>query len=355
MDSYTSVEHFGKLPDGRNVLAYTMRNSAGMELTALNYGGTVTRLVVPGPDGALTDVAIGFLSLETYLKEPYYGSLIGRVGNRIAFGRFTLEGKDYQIATNNAPGDIPCSLHGGEEGFNAKIWAVTPSFDGDDPVLTFKLRSEDGDQGYPGNLDLTVTYTLTASGIWRITYNATTDKATPVNLTQHAYFNLKGEGKGDVLDHLLQLNAKTYLPVNPGLIPLGEPAPVAGTPFDFTQPRALGEAVDADDDQIRHGAGYDHTFVIDKGDGLARAATLQAPGGIAMEVWTTEPGVQIYTGNYIPDGLAGKSGPYIRRGGVALETQHYPDSLNQPAFPSIVLQPGAAFESTTEYRFSVNP
>ncbi len=353
MEPYITVEHFGKLPDGRAVLAYTLRNAAGMELTALNYGGTVTRLLVPNAQGGLTDVAIGFPDLVTYLSEPYYGSLIGRVGNRIAFGRFTLEGQTYQMALNNAPGGIPCSLHGGEEGFNAKIWAATPFFDGDTPGLTLTLRSEDGDQGYPGNLDLTVTYTLSPGGAWRIAYSARTDKATPLNLTQHAYFNLKGEGKGTILDHLLQVRAKTYLPVNPGLIPLGRPDPVEGTPFDFLTPRTLGERIEAADDQIRHGAGYDHTFVIDKpANQFAPAATLQAPGGIRMELWTTEPGVQIYTGNYIPEGLPGKTAPYPRRGGVALETQHYPDALNQPAFPSIVLQPGEPFESVTEYRFS---
>ncbi len=346
------VEQFGKLPDGAIVLKYTLKNGLGAELEVLDYGGTVRRLVVPGPDGQPRNVVVGPSTLEGWLENAYYGSLIGRVGNRIAFGKFSLNGKDYELATNNAPGGIPCALHGGDVGFNAKVWDVKPCCEGDNAAIRLTLVSEDGDQGYPGNVRVDVTYTLTPENTWRITYSATTDAPTPLNLTQHAYWNLKGCAQGDILDHTAQVSATRYTAVNAGLIPTGELAPVAGTPFDFTAPRALGQDVDADNDQIRYGAGYDHNFVLDHAAGeLGHAVTLAAPDGLTMEVWTDQPGVQIYTGNYIPDGMETPEGPTCRRGGVALETQHYADSVNHPEFPSVILNPGETFRSVTEYRF----
>ncbi len=347
------VEPFDMLPDGRVVLAYILDNGCGMTLKVLNYGGTVTALTVPYGNQS-RDVVIGFNTIAGWLKEPYYGSLIGRVGNRIAMGRFSLDGQDYTLVTNNDPGGIPCALHGGTVGFNAKIWQCEPFFDEGQPGLKLALESPDGEEGYPGTVSVEVTYLLTFDNTWRITYRATTDQTTPINLTQHAYFNLKGESQGDILDHTLEVNADRYTPVNPGLIPTGELASVAGTPFDFTQPRLLGDAVDADNDQIRYGAGYDHNFVINQAapNILTQAVRLTAPDGCAMEVWTTEPGIQVYTGNYIPNGMAGKTQPYVRRGGVALETQHFADSVNQPAFPTTILNPGETYSSTTEYRFS---
>ncbi len=373
-DPIVEVEQFGKLPDGTVVLRYTMKNGLGAELEVLEYGGSVRRFVVPGPDGQPRNVIVGPDTLEGWIANPYYGSLIGRVGNRIANGTFTLEGKDYTLATNNAPGGIPCALHGGEEGFNARMWklrafflgtevlapkwaqtpegGVNPYFGEDDACLWLTLDSPDGDQGYPGAVHVDVLYILTPANTWRIVYHATADAPTPVNLTQHAYWNLKGCAKGDVLDHTMQISAARYTPVNAGLIPTGELAPVAGTPFDFTTPRALGIDVDADNDQIRYGAGYDHNFVLDHAEGeLGHAATLTSPDGLTLEVWTDQPGMQVYTGNYIPDGMETPEGPTCRRGGVALETQHYADSVNQPAFPSVILRPGEVLHSITEYRF----
>lgn len=351
-DPVVEVEQFGSLPDGRVVLKYVLKNGLGAELEVLEYGGTVRRFTVPGPDGQPRNVIVGPDTLEGWIKEPYYGALIGRVGNRIAKGIFTLEGKTYTLDTNNEPGGIPCALHGGLEGFNARMWKIKAFFEGDDACIRLTLESPDGDQGYPGCVKVEVIYTLTPNNTWRITYSATTDKTTPVSMTQHAYWNLKGCGKGDVLDHTLEVSAKRYTPVTAGLIPTGELAPVAGTPFDFTSPRSLGEQVDADNDQIRYGAGYDHNFVLDHAEGeLGHAATLSAPDGMKLEVWTDQPGMQVYTGNYIPDGMATPEGPTVRRGGVALETQHFADSVNQPQFPSVILRPGETYHSVTEYRF----
>ncbi len=368
-DPIVEVEQFGKLPDGTTVLRYTLKNGLGAELEVLEYGGTVRRFVVPGPDGKPRNVIVGPDTLEGWIKEPYYGQLIGRVANRIAGGRFTLDGKDYALATNNAPGGIPCALHGGEQGFNAKMWKLRAFFQGtetlipewahgqdyygpDDACLYLTLESPDGDQGYPGAVHVEVLYVLTPANTWRIVYRITCDAPTPVAMTQHAYWNLKGCAQGDILDHTLRVNAARYTPVNAGLIPTGELAPVAGTPFDFTATRRLGDAVDADNDQIRYGAGYDHNFVLDHPEGqLAYAATLAAPDGLALEVWTDQPGMQVYTGNYIPDGLATPEGPTCRRGGVALETQHFADSVNRPDFPSVILRPGQEIRSVTEYRF----
>lgn len=372
-DPIVEVEQFGKLPDGTVVLRYTLKNGLGAELEVLEYGGTVRRFVVPGPDGKPRNVIVGPDTMEGILKDAYFGQLIGRVGNRIAFGKFSLEGKDYTLATNNAPGGIPCALHGGEEGFNSKMWklkaffkgteslvpewartaanADKPLFGEDDACLYMELTSPDGDQGYPGEVHAEVIYVLTPENTWRVVYHITADAPTPVNMTQHAYWNLKGCAQGDILDHTLQLSAARYTPVNAGLIPTGELAPVAGTPLDFTAPHTLGERIHADDDQIRYGAGYDHNFVLDAEGAFAHAATLSAPDGMKLEVWTDQPGIQVYSGFYIPEGMQTPEGPTGPCGGVALETQHFADSVNRPEFPSIILRPGEVMQSVTEFRF----
>ncbi len=347
------VTQFGKLPDGQVVLKYILKNRHGTELEVLDYGGTVRRFVLNGPDNQPRNVIVGPDTLEGMLENAYYGALIGRVGNRIAAGRFELDGKCYTLATNNAPGGIPCALHGGEEGFNARVWKASHAIKEDGTlVLRLTLSSPDGDQGYPGQVDVEVVYELTDDNTWRITYNATTTAATPINLTQHAYWNLEGCAKGDICEHTVMVAASSYTPVNAGLIPTGEIATVKGTPFDFTQPRLLGTFIDAENDQIQYGAGYDHNFVLDHSAGeLAFAALVKGKDGMAMEIWTDQPGMQIYTGNYIPEGMMTPNGPTVRRGGVAFETQHFADSVNQPEFPSVILRPGETFHSVTEYRF----
>lgn len=372
-DPIVEVEQFGKLPDGTVVLRYTMKNGLGAELEVLEYGGTVRRFVVPGPDGKPRNVIVGPDTMEGILKDAYFGQLIGRVGNRIAFGKFSLEGKEYTLTTNNAPGGIPCALHGGEVGFNSRMWklkaffkgteslvpewartaanADKPLFGEDDACLYMELTSPDGDQGYPGEVHAEVIYVLTPENTWRVVYHITADAPTPVNMTQHAYWNLKGCAQGDILDHTLQLSAARYTPVNAGLIPTGELAPVAGTPLDFTAPHTLGERIHADDDQIRYGAGYDHNFVLDAEGAFAHAATLSAPDGMKLEVWTDQPGIQVYSGFYIPEGMQTPEGPTGPCGGVALETQHFADSVNRPEFPSVILRPGEVMQSVTEFRF----
>lgn len=350
-------QSFGRLPDGRETKLYTLRNASGFQVDITNYGGTIVRLLAPDRVGKLADVTLGFGSVEPYPKQsPYFGALIGRVGNRIAHGSFTLDGQTYTLAKNNTPGGIGCTLHGGLVGFDKVIWDAEPTTRDGQPALHLRYTSKDGEEGFPGTLEVEVLYTLTADNGLRIDYTASTDKATPVNLTNHAYFNLAGEGNGTILDHVLTVNAKHYTPVNAGLIPTGEIAPVAGTPFDFTTPHAIGERVNADHEQLRHGGGYDHNFVLDSQDGsLALAAHVLDPvSGRRMEILTTEPGLQFYCGNFLDGSLNGKSGgTYVHRGAIALETQHYPDSVNQPAFPNTVLRPGQTYRSTTVYRFSV--
>ena len=315
----------------------------------------MVRLMVPDRDGNMADVVLGYNTLAEYLREtPYFGSIIGRVGNRIAKGKFDLDGKTYDLVTNNVPADMPCHLHGGTVGFDKVVWEAEPFMKENTPGLKLHYLSKDGEEGYPGNLDVTVWYRLTEDNSLKIDYLATTDAATPVNLTNHSYFNLRGEGNGDILSHLVTLNATHYTPVNPGLIPTGEIAPVEGTPFDFTTPHPIGNRIDADNEQIRFGGGYDHNWVLDNQDGdLALAATAFEPvSGRVMEVWTTEPGVQFYCGNFLDGSLIGKSGrPYQRRTGFCLETQHYPDSVNQPNFPATILRPGEKYQSTTLFRF----
>lgn len=352
----TAPKSFGRLPDGRETHLYTLSNAHGLQVEITNYGGTIVRLLVPDREGKLEDVTLGFASVEPYPKQsPYFGALIGRVGNRIANGRFTLDGRTYTLAKNNTPGGMGCTLHGGEVGFDKVLWDAEPATRDGQPALRLRYTSKDGEEGFPGKLAVEVVYSLTPDHGLRIEYSATTDRPTPVNLTNHAYFNLAGEGSGTILDHVLTVKAKRYTPVDAGLIPTGEIALVANTPFDFTTPRAIGERVNVEHEQLRFGGGYDHNFALDSQDGsLALAAEVYEPkSGRRMEVLTTEPGLQFYSGNFLDGTLTGKSGrSYVHRGAFCLETQHYPDSINQPAFPSTVLRPGEAYRSTTVYRFS---
>jgi aldose 1-epimerase len=340
---------YGKTPRGETVELFTLTNQHGLQAAITNYGGIVVSLLVPDRHARLADVVLGFDSLDGYLAgHPYFGAIIGRYGNRIANARFTLDGITYSLAANNGPHH----LHGGIRGFDKAVWNVVTASRN---LLRLSHLSPDGDEGYPGALRVEVTYTLTPANELRIDYVATTDKPTVVNLTNHSYFNLAGQGRTDVLLHQVKFHADYFTPVGAGLIPTGELRPVRGTPFDFTTFRTIGERINAPDEQIRFGGGYDHNFVLrSRGGSLALAAEVYEPtSGRVMEVLTTEPGMQFYTGNFLDGSIRGKSGkPYGKRAAFCLETQHFPDSPNQPSFPSTVLRPGQQFQSTTVYRFS---
>ena len=345
-------QSFGKTEAGENIDLYTLRNTHGVEAKITNYGGIVVSLKVPDRDGKFDDVVLGFSDLDGYLKPgPYFGALIGRYGNRIAKGRFTLNGVEYKLAVNNGENH----LHGGIKGFDKVIWTGKEMKTKAGPALVLTYLSKDGEEGYPGNLTTTVVYTLTNNNELKIDYSATTDKDTVTNLTHHSYFNLAGEGNGDILNTRVTINGSRFVPTDAGSIPLGELRRVAGTPFDFLTAHAIGERINNDDEQIKFGGGYDHTWVINGRPGVMRlAATAYEPtSGRMMQVWTTEPGVQFYTGNFLDGTLTGKAGKiYPRRSGFCFETQHYPDSPNQPSFPATTLKKGATYKSTTVYRFS---
>lgn len=350
-----TMRHFGVTPAGQEVTVYALSNTRGATVEIINYGAIVTRLIVPDRSGKKEDVVLGFNTLAEYVKDsPYLGCIVGRYGNRIAKGEFVLEGRKYTLAKNNAPGGMPCHLHGGEVGFDKVVWQATPVIANNTAGLKLAYSSRDGEEGYPGNLEVEVWYWWTNQNELKIEYRASTDKPTPVNLTHHSYFNLAGEGKGDILGHVLMINAEKYTPVNAGLIPTGEFAEVKGTPFDFLRPTAIGKNIDADHPQLKHGGGYDHNWVLKKvGRELEMVATVHEPAsGRLMEVWTTEPGLQFYSGNFLDGHLSGKSGrPYHFRHGFCLETQHFPDSPNQPNFPNTILRPGEQYQSTTIYKF----
>lgn len=341
---------FGLTREGAAVDLYTLTNSAGMSAVITNYGGIVVSLFTPDRDGRLADVNLGFDTLAEYFdKSPYFGALIGRFGNRIAGGKFSLNGVEYTLAQNDGSNH----LHGGRVGFDKVVWQAQAQSTEQGEALTLTYTSPDGEEGYPGALTVTVTYTLTEANELRIDYVAQTDQATVLNLTNHAYFNLKGEGQGDILGHELTLTATAFTPVNANLIPTGQIAPIAGTPLDFTRPAIIGERIDQDDVQLKRGGGYDHNYCLSHAAGeLALAARVYEPQtGRVMEVFTTQPGVQLYTGNFMRD-IPGKNGHiYPKRGGFCLETQHYPDSPNQPSFPSAVLEPGQQYRHTTVYKF----
>lgn len=345
----TDVE-FGILPDGSAARLVTLTNSNGMEVAITNYGAIVQRIVVPDRNGKFDDVVLGFDTLEGYLGEhPYFGAVVGRYGNRIANGRFSIDGTEYTLAVNNGPN----ALHGGLKGFDKAVWSIQPG-DATNSV-TLRYVSADGEEGYPGQLTATVVYTLTDDNALEINYSATTDQPTPVNLTNHSYFNLAGAGNGDILDHELQIAANHFTPVDSTLIPSGVLQPVEGTPFDFREPTAIGARIDDEHQQLEFGLGYDHNWVLSRGSGgLERVASLYEPAsGRVMEVLTTEPGLQFYSGNFLDGSNVGKGGVvYRHRYGLCLETQHFPDSPNKPDFPSTILLPGEVYESQTVYRFS---
>lgn len=345
-------QKYGTTPDKQQVDLYTLSNSQGIEVQVINFGGIITSIHVPDRNGKMADIALGFDNLDGYLEnKPYFGAIIGRYANRIANGKFTLNGKEYTLAKNNGPN----SLHGGIKGFNKVVWDAEPLRDGRGAGVRLSYLSKDGEEGYPGNLKVKVTYTLTDKNELKIDYEATTDKATPINLTNHSYFNLAGEGNGDVLAQELQLNADSFTPVNQNLIPTGEIKPVKGTPLDFTQTTALGARINDPYEQLVIAHGYDHNFVVNrKNDELQFAARVRDPkSGRVLEAYTTQPGIQLYTGNFLDGTVVGKHGhPYKQREAFCLETQHYPDSPNHPDFPSTILRPGQTFHSQTVYKFS---
>jgi aldose 1-epimerase len=347
-------ESFGKTPDGQNVNIYTLTNSRGAEVKITNYGGIVTALKVPDLKGTLGDIVLGFDNLDDYLKgTPYFGALIGRYGNRIAKGRFTLDGVEYKLAVNNGENH----LHGGIRGFDKAVWTALPLKIPNGAALRLTYLSKDGEEGYPGNLSVKVIYTLTNANELKIEYSASTDRDTVVNLTHHSYFNLAGQGNGDILNHRLFINAARFTPTDAGSIPTGELRSVHGTPFDFTRATAIGARINQDDEQLKLAKGYDHNFVLNGKMGTLRRAArvLEPSSGRVLEVWTTEPGIQFYTGNFLDGTLTGKDGKvYQQRYGFCLETQHYPDSPNKPKFPTTVLRKGGRYHTVTIYRFSTS-
>ena len=346
----TEKTSFGKTPDGQNVDLYTLTNQNGMQVAITNFGGIVVRIQTVDRQGKTDDVVLGYDSLDGYVNDTaYFGAVIGRYGNRIALGKFTLDGARYTLARNNGEN----SLHGGIKGFNKAVWQAREMAVEDGPSVELTYLSKDGEEGYPGNLSVKVLYTLTDRNELKIDYTATTDKKTVLNLTNHSYFNLNPAGS-DVLQHLLMIQADKFTPVDAGLIPTGELRSVAGTPFDFRKPTAIGARIEQEDEQLKVGKGYDHNFVLNrKGKGMELAARVVEPTtGRVLEVLTDEPGVQFYTGNFLDGTVRGKGGKaYRRRSAFCLETQHFPDSPNHPKFPSTELKPGEKYQTTTIYRF----
>jgi aldose 1-epimerase len=341
---------FGAMLDGAGVSLFTLKNHNGLEARISNYGGILVSLKTPDRDGRLSDIALGFDSVEGYIANPgpYFGSLIGRYANRISQARFTLRGVEYSLDKNDGPN----TLHGGATGFDKRIWTAQPLPEGD---LELSYLSKDGECGFPGDLRVVVTYGLTEQNELSIRYEATTDKETVVNLTSHVYFNLRTGGSDKLLGHELTIDADYFTPVDENLIPTGEYRAVEGTPFDFRKSTPIGARIDEDEDQIKQGRGYDHNWILNRtGAGLSMAARVEEPGtGRVLEVHTTEPGLQFYSGNFLDGTIRGKSGVfYGHRAGFCLETQHFPDSPNRPQFPSTLLQPGRQFKSLTVFHFS---
>lgn len=343
---------FGATPDGIEVYQYTLTNANQVTVKIINYGGIITHLLVPDRTGTIGDIVLGFDNLGQYLaKHPCFGALVGRYANRIAKGKFTLGGREYTLAINNGPNHI----HGGLRGFDKVIWKPEIIEQDGAEFLRLYYSSPDGEEGYPGQLDCTVMYSLNDSNELKIEYYAETNQPTPVNLTNHSYFNLNGQGNGDILDHLVQLNANHFTPVDKYLIPIGTIEPVENTPFDFRRPKRIGDEIDSGHPQIQYGGGYDHNFVINRSDRrLTHGGSAYDPGsGRAVEFSTTLPGVQFYCGNFLDGALTGKEGKvYKRRYGFCLETQYFPDSPNQPSFPSCIVEPGKPYHEMTIYKFT---
>lgn len=351
------IADFGMTKYGEKARKFTLRGAGGVVLEMSDYGGKVVRLYTADRDGAMKDVVVGFDSPAGWDEgDPYWGCIIGRYGNRIAAGKFTLNGVEYTIPTNNAPAGIPCGLHGGTRGWDAYVWDAEPFVKGDDVGVVFTRTSPDGENGFPGKVEVRVTYTLTAANVWRVDYEAVPDKDTPINMTQHVYFNFHGEAGGTIEDHVMTIAASTMTPTDAGQIPTGEIVPVAGTPFDFRNGMRIGERINEPDPQLEIGKGYDHNWILDPvpEGGLRSAARVYCPlNGRTVEVWTTEPCLQVYTANWASYDQKAKGGEHLSfRCGIALETQHAPDSPNKPQFPSTIVRAGETYRSTTEFRFS---
>jgi aldose 1-epimerase len=351
-NKYLSQEPFGQTADGQPISLITLRNQHGVEVRVMNYGGIIVSLKTPDKSGQLGDIVLGHDTAAEYVSNPsYLGAVVGRYGNRIAKGKFSIDGHEYTLATNNGANH----LHGGNKGWNQALWAAEPFQTKEGPGVTLTHTSPDGDEGYPGTVKAKVTYTLLDDNKLRVDYSATTDKATVINLTQHSYFNLSAGKSPDILGHVLMLNAAQYTPVDEGLIPTGELAPVEKTPFDFRTPMAIGARINDKNVQLERGKGYDHNFVLTRlaAGGLELAARVEDPAsGRTLEVLTTEPGIQFYSGNFLDGTMTGKGGVKIgHRSGFCLETQHFPDSPNHPNFPSTVLRPGQTYTSTTVFAF----
>ena len=349
-ESNLKLEEFKKIINDKKTNLYVLTNNNGCEMTITNYGAKIVSLMVPDNNGVLVDVVTGHGSINDYLnsEEPYFGAVCGRVANRIANGKFTLDGNEYTLPVNNGPN----SLHGGLKGFNAVVWDVKEALKNS---IKLQYLSKDGEEGYPGNLTVTVTYSITNENSVIIDYKATTDKPTILNLTNHSYFNLSGAGDPSINDHILTINADKYLPTDETAIPYGDAEPVEGTPMDFTKPQAIGSRIIEDFQQLHYGKGYDHTYVLNKKyeKEFSFCARCESPKtGIVMEVYTTEPGMQLYTGNWMTDKLTGKDGAkYPERSAVCFETQHFPDSINKPDYPTTELHPGETFTSKTSFKF----
>lgn len=355
------VTDFGVTKYGEKAKKYILKGAGGVILEVSDYGGKVVRLFTPDRDGAMKDVVVGFDDPSGWDNgDPYWGCIIGRYGNRIAAGKFTLNGVDYQLpALNNAPGGIGCNLHGGARGWDAYVWDAEPFLDGDDVGVVFKRVSQDGEEGFPGEVKVSVKYTLTKDNVWRVDYEAIPNKDTPINMTQHVYFNFKGESGGTIEDHIMTIAASKVTPTDAGQIPTGEIADVEGTAFDFRAGMRIGERINEADPQLEIGKGYDHNWVLDEGimaggkGGLIKAGGLYCPlNGRTVEVWTTEPCLQVYTANWASYDQKAKGGEHLSfRCGVALETQHAPDSPNKPNWPTTIVKAGEKYSSTTEFRF----
>jgi aldose 1-epimerase len=350
-----TVAPFGRTPDGKAVEVYTLTNARGMQVRAITYGAIIQAIRVPDRSGHPGDVTLGHDSLQGYLTaSPYFGAVVGRYANRIARGRFTLEGRTYRLATNNGPNH----LHGGLKGYDKVVWRARSFQHADTAGVRFEHTSPDGDEGYPGRVRVAVTYSLVAGNRLVVDYEARSDRPTPVNLSQHTYFNLAGEGSGDILKHVLTISADRYTPVDTTLIPTGELASVANTPFDFRKPTPIGSRISQAHPQLKRGKGYDHNFVLSRrASGLFHAARVLNPqSGRTLDISTTEPGLQFYSGNFLDGTITGKMGHvYGHRSGLVLETQHFPDSPNQPTFPSTILRPEEEYRSRTVFAFGVSP
>ena len=347
-----TMSTFGKMPDGETVNLYTLTNRSGMRVAITNYGGRIVSIIVPDRKGQMADVVLGFDNLDGYLAtNPFFGALVGRYANRIGGAKFTLDGKEYHLAANDGPN----SLHGGVKGFDKQVWKAR-EIPGQHPGLELTYLSKDGEENYPGNLSVKVVYTLMGHNALQIDYSATTDKDTVLNLTNHSYFNLAGQGNGDILKQEMMINADSFTPIDGTLIPTGEIRKVEGTPLDFRKSTPIGERIDADDEQLKFGKGYDHNFVLNRsGHGLTLAARATDPeSGRVLEVLTTQPGIQFYSGNFLDGTIHGRDGKvYGRRSAFCLETQHFPDSPNKPSFPSAELKPGQTYHETTVFKFSI--